>query len=333
MSTIIGPGFSRAVWSGALTAALVLTASALPAARGTSAQRQPTPRTVQDGVYTDAQATRGQQVYAMACAGCHGAQMQGVSGPPLTGDGFVARWQADPLATLVSRIRNTMPADAPGTLTDAQTADIVAHLLESSGFPAGRTELAGDTTTIAWPQRAAAPARTATAATGALRPPVGSLAQLMRGVFFPNSNIIFAVQQQDPGAPKGPNNVQAGSSTYFDWGQGIYTGWQVVDNAAVAIIDISPMLLNPDLKCENGKPAPVTDPDWITFTEQMISTTKDLYRKAQSRNQETVSDATGDFSDACFACHAAYRDVRGPGRGGAPGSPQANSGRCQSRAR
>ena len=254
------------------------------------------------------------------------------SGPVISCDALMLATGAEPTRPHIQGA-NLPHVKTLRTLTDAQTADIVAHLLESSGFPAGRTELAGDTTTIAWPQRAAAPARAATAATGALRPPVGSLAQLMRGVFFPNSNIIFAVQQQDPGAPKGPNNVQAGSSTYFDWGQGIYTGWQVVDNAAVAIIDISPMLLNPDLKCENGKPAPVTDPDWIKFTEQMISTTKDLYRKAQSRNQETVSDATGDFSDACFACHAAYRDLRGPGRGGAPGSPQANSGRCQSRAR
>jgi S-disulfanyl-L-cysteine oxidoreductase SoxD len=307
-----------------LTAALVVTAVALPGAQSA--------RSLQDGVFTEAQAARGQTVYALGCAGCHGTALQGASAPPLTGEGFVSKWQADPLAVLVSKVRNTMPADAPGSLTDAQTADLVAYMLKTSGFPAGRTDLAGDTTRITWPQKAGGASGRPLPA-GVVRPPVGNLAQLMRGVFFPNSNLIFAVQQQDPGAAKGPNNVQAGASTYFDWGMGIYTGWQVIDNAALAIIDISPMMLNPDLKCENGRAAPVNDPDWIKFTEQLITVTKDVYRKSQARNQEAVSDATGDFSDACAACHSAYRDVRGAGRGGAPGDPQANAGRCQSRVR
>jgi mono/diheme cytochrome c family protein len=323
----------QVLWAGALVCALVLTVSGLRAAGfapNLASRQVPATRSVQDGVFTDAQAARGERVYAQGCAGCHGAALQGAAGPPLTGGAFLARWQADPLAVLVSKIKNTMPADAPGTLTDPQIADLVGYLLKASGFPAGRTELAGDTTRITWPQRA--PTTTARAGgSGTIRPPAGNLAQWMRGLFFPNSNLIFAVQQQDPGAPKPPANVQAGSTTYFDWGMGIYTGWQVVDNAAIALIDISPMMLNPELTCENGKPAPVTDPDWIKFTEQLITVSKDIYRKSQARNQEAVSDATGDLSEACAACHTAYRDVRGPGRGGAPGNPQANAGRCQSR--
>jgi mono/diheme cytochrome c family protein len=43
------------------------------------------PRTVQDGVYTAAQATRGGTVYGQQCASCHGATLQGASGPPLPG--------------------------------------------------------------------------------------------------------------------------------------------------------------------------------------------------------------------------------------------------------
>lgn len=35
--------------------------------------------------------------------------------------------------------------------------------------------------------------------------PYGTLAQMMRGIPFPNSNIIFDVQAQDPGAPKPPS--------------------------------------------------------------------------------------------------------------------------------
>ena len=290
------------------------------------------PRTVQDGVYTTAQAARGVELYGQQCASCHGATLQGVSGPPLQGDLFVSRWQTEPLSALVSRIQKTMPADAPGKLTSEQTADLVAHLLNRNGFPAGATELAATgaaTDAIRWPQRAVA--ATQAAGTGSVRPPVGNLAQLMRGVFFPNSNLIFAVQQQDPGAAKAPSNVQAGTSTIFDWGMGIYTGWQVVDNAAIAIADISPLMLNPGLRCENGKPAPVTDPDWIKFTDQMIAVSKQMYRLSQTRNQEAVSDATGDLSDACAACHTAYRDVRGRGAVPNPTDPQANANRCSPR--
>jgi quinoprotein glucose dehydrogenase len=300
----------------------------------TAIARAQAPRSVQDGVFSAAQATRGATVYGQQCASCHGGTLQGVSGPPLQGELFVSRWQSEPLSSLLLRIQKTMPADAPGKLTPQQSADLVAHLLSRNSFPAGNAELAGTeaaTNRITWPQR---PVAATASVPGALRPPVGNLAQLMRGIFFPNSNLIFAVQQQDPGAPKGPNNVQAGTSTYFDWGMGIYTGWQVVDNAAVALIDLSPMMLNPGLRCENGRAAPVTDPDWIKFTEQMITISKQVYRLSQNRNQEAVSDATGDLSDACAACHTAYRDVRG--RGAAPPdptNPQANASRCQSRVR
>lgn len=304
--------------------AALVTSAAITHAQG--------PKTVQDGVYTAAQATRGIALYGQQCATCHGATLQGASGPPLQGDPFVSHWQTEPLSALVLKIQKTMPADAPGKLTAAQTADLVAHVLNRNGFPAGTTELAATeavTNAISWPKRPAA--STQAAATGPVRPPVGNLAQLMRGVFFPNSNLIFAVQQQDPGAAKGPNNVQAGTSTIFDWGMGIYTGWQVVDNAAIAIADISPLMLNPELRCENGKPAPVTDPDWIKFTDQMIAVSKQIYRLSQTRNQEAVSDATGDLSDACAACHTAYRDVRGRGAAPNPADPQANANRCSPR--
>lgn len=299
-------------------------------AAATAIGRAQATRTVRDGVYTAAQATRGAAVYTQQCAACHGATLQGASGPPLQGEVFVSHWQADPLSALLSKIQKTMPADGPGKLTAQQSADLVAHLLGRNGFPAGPADLAGTevaTTAIRWPPQAAG----VIAQAGAVRPPAGNLAQWMRGIFFPNSNLIFAVQQQDPGAAKGPNNIQAGSSTYFDWGNGIYTGWQVVDNAAITLADVSPMMLNPGLRCENGKAAPVGDPDWIRFTEQMITVSKQVYRLSQTRNQEAVSDATGDLSDACAACHAAYRDVRG--RGGAPNptDPQANAGRCTSR--
>ena len=180
--------------------------------------------------------------------------------------------------------------------------------------------------------QAPAPSQAAGGA-GALRPPVGNLAQLMRGVFFPNANTIFTVQTHDPAVPPKPAaDAQANGFSWVAWGAGIYPGWQIVDNAAVALADISPIMLNPELRCENGQPAPVTDPDWIRFTEQMITVSKQLYRLSLTRNQEAVSEATGDLTDACAACHQAYRDVRGRGAAPNPGNAQANASRCTSRA-
>ena len=317
------------IWSAVLPAALlVAAATALVSAQGT--------RTVKDGVYSNAQAARGQTLYAQRCASCHGPAMEGAQGPPLTGDVFVSRWQTEPLSSLLTKIAKTMPLDAPGDLTAQQSADVLAHLLKSSGFPAGGTELAGAdaaTASIGWPVTPG-PAAPAAATAARTYPPVGNVAQLMRGIFFPNANLIFTVQTHDPGekAPPQSSDSQANGFSWATWGAGIYTGWQVVDNAAVALADVSPLLLTPGLRCENGRLAPVTDPDWIKFTERMIEVSKQTYRVSQSRNQEAVSDATGDLSDACAACHQAYRDVRVAGRPPDPTNPAANNGaRCLQR--
>jgi S-disulfanyl-L-cysteine oxidoreductase SoxD len=315
----------RLHWQSAcLTATLVATGSLLVQAQAA--------RTVRDGIFTDAQAARGQAIYKEQCAGCHGADLKGAQGPPLAGNAFVNHWQTEPLSALVSKIRTTMPADAPGQLTAQQSADLVAHMLKVGGFPAGRAELTAaeaTTTRIGWPAQSGA-APTVTAANAKAYPPVGNLAQLMRGLFFPNSNLIFTVQTHDPGAPvpKPSADAQANGFSWVDWGAGIYGGWQLIDNAAITLADASPLMLNPALRCENGRPAPVTDPEWIKFTEQMIAVAKETYRLSQTRNQEAVSDQTGNLADACAACHQAYRDVRRPGRPLDPTDPANGANRC-----
>ncbi|HKE86766.1 MAG TPA: cytochrome c [Vicinamibacterales bacterium] len=293
-----------------------------------------TRRTVQEGVYSTAQAERGQALYAKRCASCHGNMLSGGQAPPLVGDVFVSNWRTEPLSTLVTKIRNTMPADKPGDLTAAQSVDLVALILKTGGFRAGATELASTDealNAIGWPSKPA----DASAATAQARayPPLGNMAQLMRGIFFPNSNLIFTVQTHDPGAPAPPpsTSTQSAGFSFVDWGAGIYGGWQLVDNAAIALADASPLMLTPGIRCENGRLAPVTDPDWIKFTEQLIAVSKKTYRASQSRSQDAVSEATGDLSDACAACHQAYRDIRGRGATLDPTDPSNKASRCQSR--
>jgi len=99
--------------------------------------------TVLDGVYTDAQAKRGEAEYGMNCAKCHeGAD---VDGSPLNGDPFVDRWREDRLATLFTFIRTNMPRDTPGKLAEAAYRDILAFLLQANGYPAGGSELTAAT--------------------------------------------------------------------------------------------------------------------------------------------------------------------------------------------
>jgi mono/diheme cytochrome c family protein len=291
------------------------------------------PRSAQDGVYTDAQAARGQAIYDKQCASCHGQGLKGLAAPPLAGDGFAATWQGQPLVELATKIQKTMPADAQGTLSAATTADLVALILKSGGFPASRTELASTDAAlkaVSWPAR---PAATQAAGTVKAYPPLGNMAQLMRGVFFPNSNLLFTVQTRDPAAPqpKPTPEQQAQGFSVFDWGQGIYGGWETIDNAAIAIADAGPLMLVPGIKCENGRLAPVNEPEWIKYTEDMMAVARKMYKLSQARNQEAVAEATGDLSDSCAACHGAYREVRGRGRALDPTDPSNKANRCLSR--
>jgi quinoprotein glucose dehydrogenase len=101
-----------------------------------------TARTVWDGVYTDAQAKRGQALYIQECASCHAADLTGgEQAPPLAGADFIGPWNGLTVGGLFDRIRQTMPQDDPGKLSAREGADVVAFLLSANGFPPGKAEL------------------------------------------------------------------------------------------------------------------------------------------------------------------------------------------------
>ena len=102
--------------------------------------------TVWSGVFTSAQADRGGGVYAQSCANCHGGGLEGADmSPALAGAAFMASWNDLTLGDLFERIRISMPADRPGTLSRQQMADVIAFVLRSNQFPAGATELPTET--------------------------------------------------------------------------------------------------------------------------------------------------------------------------------------------
>jgi len=274
-------------------------------------------RRVSDGVYTSPQATRGEAVYKERCATCHGATLGGAQAPPLSGDDFIRVWSG-PLSDLFNKIQNTMPANDPGKLTRQQSADLVAYVLQVGKFPAGQAELGVDEAAlkqITFPAAQTRPAAATAAAAAPTFPPAGNMAEVMRGILFPSSNLIFNVQGHDPAAPiekKPATQATSGAFPWADWGAGIYTGWELVDYAAVALAESAPLMLTPGRRCENGKPVPVNDPDWIKFTVELAEAGKAAYKASQTRKQETVSEVTDVIATACSHCHEAYRDKPGP---------------------
>ena len=102
-------------------------------------------RTVNDGVYTDQQATRGRTAYREQCAACHAADLfGGEMAPGLKGSGFIGGWSGATLWEFADFTNATMPQDAPGRLTARQLNDVIAFILQSNDYPAGSEDLAID---------------------------------------------------------------------------------------------------------------------------------------------------------------------------------------------
>jgi mono/diheme cytochrome c family protein len=123
----------------------VLTAVGLIAASAARASSQ-TPakgRTVWDGVYTEAQATRATGVFGASCAGCHALTAQG--NRPLSGEKFWQSYTQRTVADLLTYVSKNMPNGNGGSLSPDSYNDIVALILQSNGLPAGTTELRPDT--------------------------------------------------------------------------------------------------------------------------------------------------------------------------------------------
>jgi mono/diheme cytochrome c family protein len=111
----------------------------------TAEQAPPAPKTVTTatGVYTAAQASRGEQTYYSICVSCHPKGTY-------TAPAFREKWNGHLLSELFTFVSTQMPKEQPGTLEPEEYADVIAYLLKINGAPAGKTQLPADVKALKW---------------------------------------------------------------------------------------------------------------------------------------------------------------------------------------
>ena len=118
-------------------------AVAVGAARATES------KSVWAGVYTEAQARKGAELFTNVCANCHGDDLAGIEqAPALAGDTFGEKWNTKTLNKLFERVQD-MPPTKPKSLTPEQYADILAYVLYVNELPTGAAPLKADLTELA----------------------------------------------------------------------------------------------------------------------------------------------------------------------------------------
>jgi cytochrome c556 len=139
--------------------------------------------------------------------------------------------------------------------------------------------------------------------------PAGNLAQVMKSIPYPNSNVIFDTQDWDPATNEaGEFAMSAGPRRPYD---GAYGGWEAVENSALAIAEFTNVLMLPGRECSNGQPAPIDAADWPGFVQNLRAAAMVTYEAAQSRDADAMLNAADVLVTACGNCHDQYRDVAG----------------------
>ncbi len=106
----------------------------LTLARTAAAQADPAAtKSVLEGVYTEEQARRGEEITNDVCSACHMEDW-------FTGS-LLESWAGATVEMLYELISTTMPEDRPASLERQQYADVLAYIFELNGLPAGREEL------------------------------------------------------------------------------------------------------------------------------------------------------------------------------------------------
>ena len=107
---------------------------------------QPANATIWDRVYTAEQAARGEDLYNRSCSYCHRSDLSGGDdgAPALRGNPFFLRWKDRSLSDFYFVLAETMPQDAPSSLSRKEYAEIISFILKRNDAAAGDSELVPD---------------------------------------------------------------------------------------------------------------------------------------------------------------------------------------------
>ena len=132
----------------------------------------------------------------------------------------------------------------------------------------------------------------------------GDLRQVMRGILFPNSNVVFLAQGTDPATvPK-----DADGTTSVNPLASVYGGWESIENSSIALAEAANLLTIPGRTCANGKPVPVQNADWQRFVQGLRDAGIASYKAAQTKDMDKMLDAADTLTNACSECHDVYRE-------------------------
>jgi hypothetical protein len=132
----------------------------------------------------------------------------------------------------------------------------------------------------------------------------GDLRQVMRGILFPNSNVVFLAQGTDPATvPK-----DADGTTSVNPLASVYGGWEAIENSSIALAEAANLLTIPGRMCANGKPVPVQSADWQRFVQGLRDAGIASYKAAQTKDMDKMLDAADTLTNACSECHDVYRE-------------------------
>jgi hypothetical protein len=131
-----------------------------------------------------------------------------------------------------------------------------------------------------------------------------NLGQLMKGILFPNSNVIFFAQGEDP--TKVPPAKDPALAT--DPLANTYGKWEAVENSSLALAEAANLLSLPGRKCSNGLPVPVGNADWPKFVQGLREAGMKAYKAAQAKDMDKILDAADTMTAACANCHDKYRE-------------------------
>ncbi len=133
-----------------------------------------------------------------------------------------------------------------------------------------------------------------------------NMLQVMRGVLYPASNVIFTAQSDDPAAFKPATRPSTSSDPFTS----AYGGWEAVENSGLALAEAANLLVIPRA-CGNGKPAPIQNADWQMWVQELRDAGVAAYKAGQAKDQDVILEAADAVATACLHCHTKYRNVPG----------------------